>query len=312
VRLLLAGGETVVAKVLERPGATLSIERLRGTRRVRESIVAKNVDPVGYFTALRRYLDADRAEDQLEVAEFALARGEDYLPLAAVALRGAEDLGEPSPRLATVRSRVNRGIAERILGDAERALRDRKDARSAWELYQLAGHAFPSVSAGAVRAGRVEAEALLAAEEAGLTGERRERRLVAEKERLARAVRRAEEWRVRAEEILTRSGVGAGDLQRAVRAVDRAFREVAHAAGRAPVEVDRSGARAEMARVSSVGARAIAAVALRLVRDGLLERARSLAALALAREPGNEEAKRVAAVVAEAIAREGAQREEGR
>ena len=312
LRIALASGEVVIAKVLERPGETLSIERTRGARTVRESIAAKNVDPVGYLAALGRYLNPEDPAEWLKVAEYALEQGDDYLFLARAALADAGRRGDDSPRWRALTDRAGRRFVSFVAGAAERALREEKDPAKAWRLFSLVHSVAGGAEPAAAKAGRAEAKAAIAAESAGLGAAPRERRRAVEAERLARAVRRAGEWRARAERILGRTGASAVELERAAHAAERAWDEVVRAMDRAPADLDRRPAGEEAVRAAAVASRATVATGLRVLAAGRYERARALASIALARDPESPEALRLSAVATEALAREATEREDGR
>lgn len=312
MRLLTTDGEVIVGRLLDRPSATIAIERESSGRPVREALPAKSVEPLSRIVALRRYAAADEAADHAELAEIALAAGDDLLFLARAELRAAAALA-PAP--AALASRIRAAEARtraRIVADARRALEREKDARTAWRLFALAENAFGGGAAEDVRAERVRAAAIVASEDAGLAEDLRERKRAAEEQRFLRARRRAAEWRARAETLLGTTDASVVDLERALFAARRAVVEVRAAMARAPGGTDLAPARAEAEAARSVAARTVVAVAGRLLGAGLLERARALAALALAIRPDDEGAALFAAVVDEAIARRAAAPEGGR
>jgi hypothetical protein len=303
-RLALRDGATITGDLLRTPETTITIEHEKGGRVVRESIVESRVEPLSFFLARRRFIDPDDPAHHEALVEQALRHGEELLFLARVELAEFARLAPKSPRIEALRLELNRRFETRIRTEAEDAFGRTDDPQRAWVLYQLLLAAWPdSPRAEAVRERADVALARLRADVAGLSDEMHARKRQAEEARLHRAVRRAEDWRARAEDILVRHRPDFADLERARRAAREAFLASLRAADRTPPEVDRVAALTEGARGRSVEVRTAVALATRLMEVGMLDRARAAGAIASALDPGDEGARRFTAVIEEALAK---------
>jgi len=132
----------------------------------------------------------------------------------------------------------------------------------------------------------------------------RARRETAETARYRRQLRRAVSWRARAENLLSRTQGGLTKRLRGLRAAEEAWRGAARAANRAPAGLADGEALVEVRRARHLRARSLVACADVLLAAGRPGRARAIAAIALAVEPDDDGARRFAAVVEEAMARQ--------
>jgi hypothetical protein len=130
----------------------------------------------------------------------------------------------------------------------------------------------------------------------------RRRKLEAQRERFLRGVRRAAGWYAVAAHRLSRTGATVDELARSVRAAEEAMRTAARAVNRAPKRLD-TPVRTVIENARHLHVRAVVAIAHRILRNGAPERARAVAAIALAISPDDEGARRFAAAVDEALAR---------
>jgi hypothetical protein len=274
---------------------------------MREAFVAREVEPVDYVLALRRFPGTDLIEDRLALASYALKAGDDLLFLARSELKETLRIDPRSETAARLAPTLERKAIDALVRDGTAALETADDPATALVLARAARNAFSGTADEAVADLEARATARLAEDD--LPAEARERRARAEADRLARAVRRAALWRERALALLARTGATVLDFERARRAAYEAEMEARFAANETPA--DATAALAEAERAAEVRRRAILGVGRRLLEAGLAERARAATAIALIRDPNDKGAIAQMFVIEGELARR-ATREGGR
>ncbi len=281
----LKDGGRIVARILGPPSRMLSIERAQAGEVVRESIPLNDVKANDILLAFRLYTRTEGPGPLLSCARFAIRAGPEFLFAARRDARAARKAGASRTEVDLLLATVDDLFGKWLLTEARRKVEG--DSRRALVLLQMHRRAFPENKDAEEVAGLLDQlSGSSPGDEGGLPAEVRERRAAALSGRILRLSRRADEWRVRAEDLLGTVGASEDALLRAHRAAFEAWLIFAGAANRAGEDLAPVLLRnAHQARALRI--RALIALASRLLERGHLERARSLGVIALSLDPAD-------------------------
>jgi len=294
-------GKRVDATLLDPPGRMLSIEPRKASRSEREAISLNAIEPNDVLLAFRMFADQSSPALRIAAARFALSAGIDFLSAARHDALVAQADGASPGRIELLLARIDGPRAQWLEEQAASAMAG--DPERAWVLLKTRLNVFPG-RAGTAKLTRLleQAAARIAGADADLSPEVLERRHVAETARLQRTERRGREWRVRAEDLMARTGASVDDFLRAHRAALESWLLLRRAANRADPALRASlldsSRRSRLLRV-----RALIGLAARLLEQDHRERARSLGMVALSLDADDSGAAEFLAEVEGALGR---------
>ena len=295
----LRDGGQVVATLLAAPDRMLTIERQDGAQIEREAISLTAIESNDVLLAFRLFSDDGDPGLRLASASYCLSAGPRFHSAARHDALAAREAGASDAQVDLILAAVDGPRAKWLEDEAQAAISD--DPRRAWILLNTRLKAFPGGESAARLAGLSEqAAARVAAVDSDLPPELLERRAAALEGRLARVGRRAGEWRVRAEELLARTGASEDTFLRAHRGALESWLLSTRGANRTEAALAEDllecSRRARQLRV-----RAIIGLASRLLDKGHVERARALGVIALSLSRDDSGAAQFLAAVESAL-----------
>ncbi len=305
LRLHLAGGNVLVCRLLALPERALRVEFEKAGSTQREAFLLTELLPADVLLGFRHFVRLDDPDAHLAAARYVDRVGGDLLPAGRLDLAAARAAGAPEAEVDLLAARIDERMSARLLDRVKTLCESGDDPLLAWQLIQTHRHAFPGPEDRdrELTAQAAQVAALLGAAGSELEPEARERMAKAETQRQIRAVRRAEDWLARAQTLLARTGADVDSFLRAERAAREAWLQALRAADRAPANFDRRPAVGIGRRARTVRVRALIGLAGRLLESGHVERARSLAAVALGVDADDAGAARFIAEVEAAMGR---------